>query len=527
MTDQTIEFHVRASRVRRVIHVRLHGSRGKLSGIVVDLSRTGALLTVRGKQWEVGTEETNFSDVSLRVASHFGDGMHVEFLEAGRTVQADAVRFTEANVDGKPMICLGCRFETPLTSEAVGSIVHDALAGGTDGRRQPPAGEPVRKVIVRGPAAAPAAADDVEAEAVPTGVPVRPDGFANSMHDFLRIMVARDASDLHMRGGSLVRLRVRGELRPLSRRILTPDEATAFIREILTEEEYERFTHDWDFDFGYSAEGIGRFRINVLTARGEIGVAIRRIPDVVPTIEGLGLEPELRRIAELHHGLVLITGPTGSGKSTTLAAMVRHINETRACHIVTMEDPIEYVHNEELAQITQREVGRDVHGFTDALRRAMRQDPDVMMVGEMRDLETIALAVTAAETGHLVFGTLHTTSASSTIERIIDVFPAGQQPQIRLQLASSLAAVCAQVMVPHKNGKRLVVAQEILTASHGVRALIREGKASQLTNAMQTGSQKGMQTLEDSLSRLLKQGIIDRRTALARANNPALIGLSR
>jgi len=521
MSEQTIEFHMRANRVRRVIHAHLHGSRGKLSGIVVDLSRTGALLTVRGEQWEIGDDETDFSTVNLLVAEQFGDGVKIEFIEAGRTISADAVRLTEAEVNGKRMICLGCRFKTELTTDAVGAIIHDSTPIHGPGATATP-GEPPkvkRKVIVgvgKGEAEPRAVVTD-------TGIPLRPDGFADSIHDLLRIMVERESSDLHVRGNSLVRLRTMGELRPISRRLVKPDEADKFVRELLTKEEYERFEHDWDLDFGYSAEGIGRFRVNALRARGEVGLAIRRIPDVVPSIEDLGLSPVLRNIADSRKGLVLVTGPTGSGKSTTVAAMLRHINEKHHCHIVTMEDPIEYVHHEELAQITQREVGRDVRGFSDALRRAMRQDPDVLMVGEMRDLETIALAVTAAETGHLVLGTLHTTGATTTIERIIDVFPAVQQPQIRIQLASSLNAICSQILIPEQRGNGLCVAQEILVATRGVRALIREGKGQQLANAMQTGGKSGMQTLEDSLNILVKAGVIDRRTAMARANTAAQI----
>jgi len=529
MSDQTIEFHMRANRVRRVVHVHLHGSRGKLSGIVVDLSRTGALLTVRGQQWEVGDDETDFSTINLLVAEQFGDGMEIEFVEAGRTVRADAVRLTEAEVNGTRMICLGCRFKSELTTDAVGAIIHDSTPIHGPGATATP-GEPPkvkRKVVVGVGQGVGKTTETVTTETVtsgtPTGIPLRPDGFADTIHDLLRIMVERESSDLHVRGNSLVRLRTMGELRPISRRVVTPDEADRFVRELLTKEEYERFEHDWDLDFGYSAEGIGRFRVNALRARGEMGLAIRRIPDVVPSIEDLGLSPVLRNIADSRKGLVLVTGPTGSGKSTTVAAMLRHINEKHHCHIVTMEDPIEYVHHEELAQITQREVGRDVRGFSDALRRAMRQDPDVLLVGEMRDLETIALAVTAAETGHLVFGTLHTTGATTTIERIIDVFPAGQQPQIRIQLASSLNAICSQILIPQQRGNGLCVAQEILVATRGVRALIREGKGQQLANAMQTGGKSGMQTLEDSLNILVKAGIIDRRTAMARANTAAQI----
>jgi len=511
MTDKLMDFQVRANRVRRVLHTYIHGDHGKLAGIVVDLSRTGCLLTIRGEQWEVGEgEDTDFSLVSLRVATHFGGGMRIEFIEAGRTVVAEAIRFTEAEVDGKKMICIGCRFPSELGSDTVAGIMNEP----TSYKDAPAPGEPAKgkkRIVVAAPFSRPGA-----------NLPLAPSGHADSIHDLLRLMTDRGASDLHIRGNSKARLRLHGQLIQISERPVTPDEATRYVSELLTEEECRRFEREWDLDLGYSADGIGRFRVNVLRAQGEVGMAIRLIPDVVPSIEQLGLAPICRKIAEATHGLVLVTGPTGAGKSTTLAAMVHHINETRACHIVTLEDPIEYVHTEQLAHITQREVGKDVKGFKGALRRAMRQDPDVLLVGEMRDLETIALAVSAAETGHLVFGTLHTTTAATTVERIVDVFPAEQQAQVRLQLANTLRAICSQVLLPRKSEGQ-VVAQEILISTPGIRALIRDGKAPQVTNMMQTGGSKGMQTLEESLNALLVGGIIDHKTALARANNPAMI----
>jgi len=510
MSEQATQQKARAERIRKIVHVQIRGDRGKLSGIVVNLSRTGALLTVRGEHWEVGDEEPDHALIGLRVASHFGSGMKIEFLEAGRTVKATVVRFTQADVDGRKMICLGCRFNESLDSDVVAAIVQEPVDGDAT------AGEPrrVSSLTLDGP-------KPVETERR-TALPLRPRGVAFGMHDLLRLMTEREASDLHVRGASPVRLRVHGELVEISQRAMTPDEALRYMHEVLTPEEHARFEKDWDLDFGYSADGIGRFRINALKANGEVGMAIRRIPSHVPTIEEIGLAPVCRAIAENRHGLVLVTGPTGSGKSTTLAAMIRHVNETRACHIVTMEDPIEFVHREDRAHITQREVGRDVKDFGSALRRAMRQDPDVLLVGEMRDLETIALAVTAAETGHLVFGTLHTTSASTTVERIIDVFPHSQQSQIRTQLANSLRAICSQILVPRVGGGQ-IAAQEILVASRGVRALIREGKPQQMMNMMQTGAREGMQTLEDALIRHIEAGRITPRAALTRANHPSMI----
>jgi len=249
---------------------------------------------------------------------------------------------------------------------------------------------------------------------------------------------------------------------------------------------------------------------------------IRHIPQSVPTIKGLGLPQICARLAEKDRGLVLVTGPTGSGKSTTLAAMVNHINSTRRGHIVTMEDPIEFVHNDMLCWVTQREIGSDAKDFPGALRRALRQDPDVIMIGEMRDLETISLAVTAAETGHLVFATLHTTSAVQTVSRIVDVFPSHQQEQVRMQVAETLQGIVSQSLLPRVHGGQ-AVAMEILVATDAVRALIRENKPAQLRNLMQTGVREGMQTLEGALNELLAQGEISQETALQKANFPRQI----
>ncbi|MHC4410733.1 MAG: ATPase, T2SS/T4P/T4SS family, partial [Planctomycetota bacterium] len=328
MSEQATEQKVkRADRIGKIVHVRIHGDRGKLAGIVVNLSRTGALLTVRGAQWEVGEDEPDLALVGLRVATHFGSGLKIEFLEAGRTVEAEVVRFTQADVDEQRMICLGCRFREPLDSDMVASIVHEVADGDES---EAPAGEPEQQPALTIEAAQPPMERKV-------GLPLRPRGVAFGMHDLLRMMNDRNASDLHVRGNSPVRIRVSGELISISQRAMTPDEALRYMNEILTPEEHTRFEQDWDLDFGYAADGIGRFRINALKARGEVGLAIRRIPSHVPSIEEIGLAPVCRKIAEHHHGLVLVTGPTGSGKSTTLASMIRHVNETRACHIVTME----------------------------------------------------------------------------------------------------------------------------------------------------------------------------------------------
>jgi len=510
MPDQTTDIQVRAERFRKVIHAYMHGDRGKLSGFVIDLSRTGCLLTLRGWQWEVGDDGSDYQNTSLRVASHFGDGIRIELLEAGRTIDAEAVRFSEADVDGKKLICIGCRFREPLTSDLVASLTIQP----SNQSDAPSAGEPhkpSKRIIMHAPGSLAGGS-----------LPLLPDGEADNARDLLRLMAERGASDLHVCGDSIARIRINGELIPVSKRIVTPDEAACYVSELLTEEELARFENEWDLDFGYSAEGIGRFRINALRARGEVALTIRRVPDVVPSFEDLGLVPVCTKIAELTEGLVVVTGPGGSGKTATLAAMLRHINETRACHIVTLEDPIEYVHQEQQARITQREIGKDTRNFNDALRRALRHDPDVLLVGELRDPETIALALTAAENGHLVFGTLHTTSASATVERLLDIFPAEKHEQIQLQLANTLRAVCAQVLLPTIDGGQ-VIAQEILLATADVRNLIREGKVSQITHAMQTTGRHDMQTLEEAISELVSNGTVDLKAARSRANNAAMI----
>jgi twitching motility protein PilT len=330
------------------------------------------------------------------------------------------------------------------------------------------------------------------------------------------------ATDLHIKVGGPPRLRVAGSLLNVGSDAIDQDEAHAMALDLMTPEQAERFASDGDVEFAQAIDGVGRFRVSVLRQRGYTGLAVRCIPSAIPTFESLGLLPQARMLSEKPRGLVLVTGPTGSGKTTTLAAMVHHINRTRACHIVTMEDPIEYVHPDIEAHITQREIGRDAVNFAAALKRALRQDPDVLLVGEMRDLETIGLAITAAETGHLVFATLHTTSAVQTPDRIVDVFPPGQQTQIRLQLAETLRGIIAQMLVPRIGGG-VALAQEILIATEGVRALIRENKAPQLQNLLQTGSKDGMQTLESSLNDLVRRGVVAFETAVSKANYPKQI----
>jgi len=268
--------------------------------------------------------------------------------------------------------------------------------------------------------------------------------------------------------------------------------------------------------------GVARFRVNIMRQRRTCGMVIRKIPVEIPTIKALNLPDVCRELAEKPRGLVLVTGPTGSGKSTTLAALINHINENEAGHILTMEDPIEFMHNDKKCYVNQREIGSDTVDFQAALKRALRQDPDVILIGELRDLETISLAVSAAETGHLVFGTLHTTSAIQTVDRLIDVFPPDQQEQIRMQLSITLQGVISQALLPKIGGGR-VAAHEIMIATGAVRASIREGKTPQLQNVLTTGSKYGMITLEDSLAKLAKKGVIAPDVAVSKSNHPEMV----
>jgi len=285
---------------------------------------------------------------------------------------------------------------------------------------------------------------------------------------------------------------------------------------ILTQKQRERFENDLELDTSHSVSGVGRFRVNVFLQRDSVGSVMRVIPfDVVP-FDRLGLPESVLQFAGLPRGLVLVTGPTGSGKSTTLASLIDVINSQKPVHIMTVEDPIEFLHNHKMAVVNQREVGEDTYSFSSALKHVLRQDPDVILVGEMRDLETISTALTAAETGHLVFATLHTQDAPQSVDRVIDVFPAHQQQQVRVQLASSLQGVVTQQLVPLVGGRGRVVVSEVLVATAAVRNLIREGKTHQIYSAMQAGGQYGMQTMDMSLAQLVKKGTISMEMALER-----------
>jgi twitching motility protein PilT len=341
-----------------------------------------------------------------------------------------------------------------------------------------------------------------------------------TMDALLRLVVERRASDLHIKAGTQPMLRVDGRLAAADEERLTDERMRALIAEILTGEQLDRFHRDLELDLAYSVSGISRYRINIYQQRGAVGAAIRTIPQIVPTIEQLALPKVVTRLASLPRGLVLVTGPTGSGKSTTLAAIVNHINHSRSCHVVTIEDPIEYLHHDDLSIITQREVGADTHSFADALRHVLRQDPDVILIGEMRDHETISTAITAAETGHLVLATLHTVNAAQTVDRIIDVFPPHQQPQVRMQLSVALEAVLSQSLLPRREGKGRVAAVEVMVATSAIRNLIRESKTHQILSTIQSGAREGMQTLNQALRVLVKDHHVTFEEALAHTSSP-------
>ena len=341
-----------------------------------------------------------------------------------------------------------------------------------------------------------------------------------TIQDLLQDMVRKGASDLHLRSGISPALRLDGNIvLQTGLPSLTPEAMATLCRQAMTPQQWERFERELELDFAYAIEGLARFRVNALVQRGTMGLVIRQIPDTIPSAKKLGLPQVCLDLAAKPRGLVLVTGPTGSGKSTTLAAMIDHINETESGHILTMEDPLEFVHPDKRCIVTQRQIGQDSMSFREALRRALRQDPDVILIGELRDLETISMAITAAETGHLVFGTLHTTSAISTVDRIVDVFPTDAQQQVRVQLAGTLQGVVSQTLVSKLGGGR-VAAREILVATDAVRSLIREAKSAQILNLMQTGRAMGMTTLEDELLRLYGEGLIAADDAVAKSNRP-------
>ena len=339
--------------------------------------------------------------------------------------------------------------------------------------------------------------------------------------DLLKHMVDRSGSDLHITAGTPPRLRVHGEIEECEGiPALKPADTKQLAYSVLTDAQKHIFEEKLELDFSFGAKGLGRFRANLFNQRGAVAMVLRLIPWGAKSFEELGLPPVVRKLAERPRGLILVTGPTGSGKSTTLATIIDFINQTRHGHIITIEDPVEFVHDHKSCLINQREVGGDTHSFSNALRAALREDPDVVLIGEMRDLETVESALRIAETGHLTLGTLHTNSAASTINRVIDVFPAHQQSQIRTQLSLVLEAVLCQSLLPRGDGKGRVMAMEVMIPTPGIRNLIREDKIHQVYSAMQSGQEKhGMQTFNQSLLWLYQQGLITREVARQQSHN--------
>ncbi len=340
------------------------------------------------------------------------------------------------------------------------------------------------------------------------------------LRELLLITIQQGASDLHLTVGLPPVLRIDGDLLALNEDVLSVDDLKRMIYGVLTDSQKIQFEEEKELDLSLALEGIDRFRVNVHQQRGSVEAALRRIPVVIPTVEDLKLPPAILALARKRNGLVLVTGPTGTGKSTTMAAMVQLINAERKCMIMCIEDPIEFLHSNKQSVVKQREVYRDTHSFSEALKRCLRQDPDVIVVGEMRDLETISTALTAAETGHLVLATLHTPDAPQTIERIIDVFPPYQQHQVRQQLSSCLQGVVSQSLLPHVSGKGRVLATEIMIATSAIRNLIREQAVEQLHTTIQTGAQFGMRTMDRALKDLYEAGQISFEEALNHAKNP-------
>ena len=341
-----------------------------------------------------------------------------------------------------------------------------------------------------------------------------------SLHDVLERLIELEGSDLHLTAGARPMVRVDGSLEPLEEyAVLTPPELQRILFGALTQAQRERFEENLELDFSYSVPGRSRFRVNIYRQRDALGAAFRVIPFEIRSLESLGIPPVVANFAMLPRGFVLVTGQTGSGKSTTLASMIDVANRNRRDHIMTVEDPIEFLHRHKSCLVNQREVGEDTKSFGEALKHVLRQDPDIILVGEMRDLETISVALTAAETGHLVFATLHTADAAQTVDRIIDVFPPYQQQQVRQQLAGSLQGVVSQTLCKAADGRGRVVATEVLQATAGVRNLIRENKSHQIYSAMQSGAQHGMHTMDQSLADLVKARKITYETGLVKCHH--------
>lgn len=340
-----------------------------------------------------------------------------------------------------------------------------------------------------------------------------------NIFDLLKIAIELGASDVHVTVGSCPIARTKGKFIKLSEKILTDQDTKEMVKDISRENDFNRIQEYGEADFSVSIDTGERFRVNAYKQKGNYAIAIRTIAAQIPAFESLGLPEVLKRFTEKHKGLVLVTGPTGSGKSTTLASLIDIINENQQKHIITLEDPIEYVHNHKMSLVNQREIGQDTESFNSALRAILRQDPDVILIGEMRDPETISIVLTAAETGHLVFSTLHTVGAAKTIDRIVDMFPSEQQQQVRTQLSTVCEGVVSQQLIQTVDGRRRIAALEVMIANPAIRNLIRENKTYQIQNQIQTGSKFGMKSMDQELVNLYRQGLISRDSALSRCTD--------
>jgi twitching motility protein PilT len=343
------------------------------------------------------------------------------------------------------------------------------------------------------------------------------------MSDLLQLVVDENASDLHLAVGLPPVLRINGSLQPLDADPLRPEDTERMMKSVTSEDHTQKVREQGGTDFGFGFGTAARFRVSVFKQKGHVGLVLRLIPSRLMSLEEIGLPAQIKDLLFKPRGLILVTGPTGSGKTTTLASMLNIINEERDCHIITIEDPVEYYHVHKRSVVTQREIGVDVPSFKEALRRGLRQDPDVMLVGEMRDLETMEAAITAAETGHLVFATLHTTGAARTVDRIVDAFPTNQQEQIRTQLSSSIVAVISQLLLVRKDKPGRVAAFEIMFATPSIRALIRDNKTFRITSDIQTGARWGMMTLDAHLMALYERGLIAYEDLITKCQDPEAI----
>jgi twitching motility protein PilT len=451
------------------------------------------------------------ADALRAVAAH----LRVEFFEGDGSPEPAALERIDAAI-ATANAALPIRIE----GESLIVAVEDPLDGRKRAALRQSSGMEVSQVLAHRPALASALKRQYGEEPGPTVVTEAEGDGPEVLHinDLLRLVLDMGGSDLHLTSGSPPQVRVNGSLVLLeSMEPMRPEPLRQMVYSVLTGRQREQLENEMELDCSHPVPGRARFRMNVFFQRGSVGAVLRAIPDHVKEPAELGLPPAVGDFAWLTRGLVLVTGPTGSGKSTTLASIIDSINRNRALHIMTIEDPIEFLHRHERSLVNQREVGSDTKGFARALRQALRQDPDVVMVGEMRDLETIATALTAAETGHVVFGTLHTQDAARSVERIIDVFPSHQQTQVRVQLAGSLQGVVSQQLLPTTDGKSRVAAVEVMVATPAVRNLVREGKVHQIQNAMQAGGEHGMQTMDQSLASLVRRGLVSRTVAAERA----------